>query len=162
MSRRRFAEDTDIPVSQSKVQLEALLTRHGADQFFSAWQEGAAALGFRLGGRMIRITLALPARAERRFTHTDAGKLRTESATQDLWEQACRARWRALLLIVKAKLVGVEEGITTLEREFLADLVLPDNSTVGQRTLPQIADAYRTGTTPDLLAGLLPAPEVLT
>ena len=51
-------------------------------------------------------------------------------------EQACRQRCRALLLIIRAKLEAVESGMTTLESEFLANILLPDGGTVGQWLSP--------------------------
>jgi hypothetical protein len=41
-----------------------------------------------------------------------------------------------LLLIIRAKLEAVESGITTLESEFLANILLPDGGTVGQWLSP--------------------------
>ena len=57
---------------------------------------------------------------------------RTAADQQSAWEQACRQRWRALLLIIRAKLEAAEAGISTLETEFLANIVLPDGRTAGQ------------------------------
>ena len=57
----------------------------------------------------------------------------------------------ALLLIIRAKLEAVESGITTLESEFLANLVLPDGGTVGDWLAPQIDEAYATGKMPPML-----------
>ena len=57
----------------------------------------------------------------------------------DSYDQACRQRWRALLLVIKAKLEAVTAGISTIETEFLANIVLPDNTIcVGEWMLPQI------------------------
>ena len=67
---------------------------------------------------------------------------------------ACRQTWRALALVVKAKLEAVDAGITVFEEEFLAHIVLPDGRTVGQFTLPQVESAYLTGKMPKLLPGL--------
>ena len=39
---------------------------------------------------------------------------------RQLWEQGCRSRWRAILLILLAKFEAIEAGISTFEREFLA------------------------------------------
>ena len=64
-----------------------------------------------------------------------------------------RQRWRALVLIVKAKLEAIEAGISTLEREFLADIIMPNNQTVGQWLAPQIEQVYLTGKMPPLLPG---------
>jgi hypothetical protein len=59
--------------------------------------------------------------------------------------KAIRQRWRALLLTIKAKLEAVAVGITTLEEEFLANVVTPDNVTVGEWIRPQLKEAYETG-----------------
>ena len=53
-----------------------------------------------------------------------------------------------LLLVIKAKLEAVTAGISTIETEFLANIVLPDNTTAGEWMLPQIDRAYRTGEMP--------------
>jgi hypothetical protein len=41
------------------------------------------------------------------------------------WDQAYRERWRWLVLLTKAKLEIVRVGVSTCEREFFADLLLP-------------------------------------
>jgi len=67
-----------------------------------------------------------------------------------LWEQACKGRWRALFLAIKAKLVAVSEGISTVEEEFLAWMVLPNGRTAGEHFLPQIERAAESGDMPKL------------
>ena len=64
---------------------------------------------------------------------------RTEQQAYAAWEQACRSRWRALYLIIKAN------------REFFYDVVLPDGRTAGEFLAPQIEAAYETGERPPLL-----------
>ena len=44
-----------------------------------------------------------------------------------------------LLLVIKAKLEAVASGISTIEKEFLADIVMPDGSTVNEWMRPQFA-----------------------
>jgi hypothetical protein len=66
-------------------------------------------------------------------------------------EQAVRQRWRALALVIKAKLEAFESGIETFEQAFLANILLPDGQTVGQWMVPQVEQAYLTGTMPGLL-----------
>ena len=41
-------------------------------------------------------------------------------------------------------------GLAPAETEFLANIVLPDNTTAGEWMLPQIEHAYRTGKMPPL------------
>ncbi len=71
------------------------------------------------------------------------------------WEQACRSRWRALFLCIKAKLESIESGIETFEDAFLAHIQMPDGHTVAEHVRPRIAAAYETGT----MQPLLPAPK---
>ena len=66
------------------------------------------------------------------------------------WEQACRQRWRALVLMVKGKLEGIECGIATIENEFLAYACLPNGQTVGQWIQPQMKKVLK-GDMPKLL-----------
>jgi hypothetical protein len=54
---------------------------------------------------------------------------------------------------VRAKLEAVQSGITTLEREFLSDIVMPNNQTVSQWLAPQLDAAYQSGRMPPLLPG---------
>lgn len=77
---------------------------------------------------------------------------REPKAAYDEWEKACRQRWRALALCIKAKLEAVECGITTFESEFLAHIVLPSGETMADRALPYIAQAYETNSTPPMIS----------
>jgi hypothetical protein len=134
---RRFAESTQVPVERTKNQIEAVLTKYGADQFISGWEHGRAMLGFRMHDRMVRFELPLPSADEYR--------------QQTRRDQETRQRWRALLLVIKAKLEAVQSNIATFESEFLAHIVLPNNRTVGQEFIPQLAQVYKTGKMPKLL-----------
>lgn len=66
-------------------------------------------------------------------------------------DQVARERWRALVLLVKAKLELVALGISTVEREFLADIALPDGRTVHEAMRELLQRAYETGDMPPLL-----------
>jgi hypothetical protein len=72
------------------------------------------------------------------------------------YEKATRQRWRALALVIKAKLEAVESGITIFEDEFLAHIVLPDGSTAGDWMRPQIAKAYDKNKMPPPMTLALP------
>lgn len=85
------------------------------------------------------------------MVYTRAAKKANRKQAYEAWEQACRSRWRALYLIIKAKLEAVDSGISTIEREFLYDIVLPDGKTVGEYMAPQIEAAYTTGEMPPML-----------
>ena len=145
----RYAADTSVSQDKSRNEIEATLKRYGATSFMYASEEAAAMIGFRISGRMVKFVLQMPDPKAREFTHTPAkGMARSPSEAQKAWEQAGRQRWRALALVIKAKLEAVAAGITSIEDEFLAHTVLPDGSTVGQFMKPQIALAYERGSMP--------------
>lgn len=146
----RYAAETSVSVEKSRMEIERTLQRYGADAF-AYFSEGArASIMFRMGPRQVKFVLTLPDRNLREFTHHSRG-VRTADAALAAWEQACRQRWRALALVIKAKLEAVAAGITTIEDEFLAHTILPDGSTVGEWAKPQLDEAYRLGVMPKAL-----------
>jgi hypothetical protein len=150
----RYAEQTDVPSERSRAEIERTLARYGAAQFMYGWDRTTAIIAFELADRRIRFRLTLPDRDDAAFTRTPArGTKRSDAHAERAYEQAVRQRWRALALVIKAKLEAVESGITEFEDEFLAHIVLPDGATVGEHLLAQVADAYRTGRMPPLLPG---------
>ena len=153
----RYAQSTDVSSEKSRGEIERILQRYGADQFMYGWQTDSAVVAFRANDRRVRFILPLPDRADREFTHHSKG-VRTPDAAARAYEQAVRQRWRALALLIKAKLEAVESGISEFEDEFLANTMLPDGQTVGEWIRPQVAESYRTALMPPLLP-MLPAPE---
>lgn len=149
----RYAAGTDVSVDRSRSEIETLLERAGARQFGYLREEGQAVIAFRLAERSVRMTLPLPRRDERRFTETPSGKwMRSEKEARAAYEQAVRQAWRQLGLVVKAKLEAIGAGISTVEREFLPDMVLPDGRTVGESIAAPLAQAYAGGIVVPLLA----------
>lgn len=146
----RYAAETSVSQDRSRAEIEATLKRYGATSFMYASEQTAAMIGFRISDRMVKFVLPMPDPKSREFTHHLRGQ-RTPDAALKAWEQAGRQRWRALALVIKAKLEAVAAGITTIEDEFLAHTVLPDGSTVGQFMQPQLAIAYEQGSMPTTL-----------
>lgn len=147
-----YAEKTSVSTDRSRAEIERTLQRYGADQFMYGWEYERAIVGFRMAGRQIRFLLPMPDRDAREFTHTPSrGTKRSDAQAYDAWEQACRQRWRALSLVIKAKLEAVEAGIAIFEDEFMANIVLPNGRTVSEFMLPQIEAAYETGNMPKML-----------
>jgi len=132
---RRYAEGTSVDVAKSRMEIEQLLAKHGAGQVLigSDSVRRTGFVGFTLQERQYR--LLVPPR---------------ESKARDE-QQIDRERWRALVLLLKAKLEVVASGMVTAEQEFLAYMVLPNGSTVGAEIAPRIAEAYETGSMPNLL-----------
>lgn len=147
-----YAGKTSISTAKTKADIEELVQKAGAGQFVSGYREDVAMIGFSLENRQIRFMLPLPDKQDKQFWYTpERRNRRTEDQAYAAWEQACRSRWRSLYLIIKAKLEAVESGISTIEREFLYDVVLPDGRTVGDIVTPQLEIAYQSGQMPSLL-----------
>lgn len=153
MSGGRYAQDTNVTSDRSRDEIERTLQRYGATAFAYGWDASSATVMFELLDRRVRFRLPMPDRQSNDFTRTATGRPRSQAAALTAWEQAGRQRWRALLLIIKAKLEAVTAEITTFEEEFLAHIVLPDNSTVGEWAAPQLAIAYGRNQMPALLPG---------
>jgi hypothetical protein len=155
----KFAIDTDVPVERSRMEIEATLARYGADRFAYFSEKTRAIIVFEAKERRLKFELPLPQITDHEVTHGGGDKReKRRNAGTDLHAvaaQLTRARWRALALCIKAKLESVESGIETFESAFLANVVLPDGSTVGQHVSPAIARTYATNT----MQPLLPAPK---
>lgn len=149
-----YAENTSVSTEKSRGEIERTLQRYGADQFMYGWDQDKAVVGFRMHGRHIKFLLPMPDKNDKQFTKTPTGKERSETQAFKEWEQACRQKWRAMSLVIKAKLEAVEAGIAIFEDEFMANIVLPNGSTVSQFMLPQIEAAYETREMPKMLPDL--------
>ena len=142
----KYAAGTEVSSEKSRMEIETTLRRYGATGFMYGWQPASAMVAFEAHGRTIKFMLPLPDKTDQKFTHFKRGGSqwaltpRTEAAALAAWEQACRQRWRALALCIKAKLEAVECGITTFEQEFLAHFIAADGRTVGEHIIPQLND----------------------
>jgi hypothetical protein len=148
----RFAQDTIISPERSRVEIETLLKKYQATTFGYATDAGQAMVQFRLHDRIVRFLIPMPKIEDAR--KTPAGRQRRRDKVPVALAQEERRRWRALLLVIKAKLEAVDSNITNFETEFLAHIVMPDGKTVGAHILPAVAAAYASGKMPK---GLLPA-----
>jgi hypothetical protein len=150
----RYADSTAVSSERSRAEIESTLRRYGADGFAYGWDRSSALVMFTANARQVRFQLPLPDPLSREFTLTPTGRDRSRSQAEAAFEQAVRQRWRALALVIKAKLEAVETGITEFEDEFLAHMVLPDGTTVGDWARPQLAAVYESGRMPALLPGV--------
>lgn len=123
---RRFAEDTSVPVSRTQDEIKARLRAAGADQIAVFESDDRSAVAFRIGAAMYRITVPTDAKAKN-------------------VQQDARRAWRLLGLLMKSKLEAVREGATTVEREFLSDMLMADGRTVSEVIGPQMLEHYRGG-----------------
>ena len=135
----RYAENTDVSVERSRAEIERTLGRWGASRFLYASQEDGCVIGFHYQDKQIKFHLPLPDRKDKAFWYTPARQSqRSAEKAARVWEQACRQRWRALALSIKAKLESVDSGIETFEIAFLPYVVLPDSKTVSEHVLPAL------------------------
>ena len=146
-----YARNTTVSAIRTRNEIEETLERYGANGFAYATQGNLATVIFVMEKRRIRFVLELTDPEAFRYTNHSPPRERSARAQHEAYDQACRQRWRALLLVIKAKLEAVTAGISTVETEFLANIVLPDNTTAGEWMLPQIDRAYRTSAMPPLL-----------
>ena len=149
---KRYAANTEVPSDRSQKEIERTLARYGAESFAYGWNRNDAIIGFETKGRQIKFVLPLPDKDSKEFTRSPTGLQRASSAASAAFEQAVRQKWRALALVIKAKLEAVEAGIVTFEDEFSMHMVLPNGQTVREIVLPAIERAYITGKVPALLA----------
>ena len=151
----KYAENTQVSSSQSRAEIEKTLSRYGADGFMYGWHDNQAVIAFTMKGKQVKFILDLPDKNDNEFKYTPArGTLRSEEQRLAEYEKSVKQRWRALALVIKAKLEAVESGITMFESEFLAHIVLPNGQTAGEYILPQIEESYNTGCMPPMLPQL--------
>lgn len=150
----RYASQTSVSPDRSRAEIEKVLTSYGATGFMYGWHDGRAVIIFEFHAKRMRFTLDLPTLED--VSRTARGRRRNGSAALNkAHEQETRRKWRSLSLSIKSKLVTVQDGISTVEHEFMANIILPNGMTVGEWAGPQIDAAYQSGTMPPLL----PAPQ---
>jgi len=164
-----FADGTSVSVEKSKLELERLLVKHGAKQYGTAHDDanGFAIVHFKMSERLIRLQIPIPpltdwpdptkpsyqqkVRGKTPRTWDRLGEGGRVAWVRTEWEQVCRTRWRCMLLIVKAKLELIAMKLSDVEREFLADITLPDGRSVAELLKPYVKQAYLEGVMPRLL-----------
>jgi len=131
---RHYASNTKVPVDRSRAEIERLIHKHGCSQYGTAidYATGRVRVQFRANtnNRIVRIEMEHPKN-----------------------DQLARAKWRALVLVLKAKLEAVASKITTFDDEFMPHIVMPDDRTVSQHVTKGIEHAYATGKLPPPLLG---------
>ena len=156
-----YAKGTSVDVAKSRAEIDALLTKYKASSvgILNDIEHDRAVIAFGLGGARFRLEMPLPCLAD---VDREVLKIRparwsylNESQRRE-WKDARvmqlhRERWRAILLLIKSKLAVVDIGLSSVEREFMADLVLPG----GQRAEVVFAEAIRRGLDAGVSAPLL-------
>lgn len=152
-----YATKSSVSSTVSEGEIKTMILRAGGRNVFTGQGDAEAIITFELHGRRIMFQLPLP-ELELFNMKTVRGKRVATSSDQKhrLWEQACRSKWRGLVLTVKAKLVSVEMGVELFEEAFLAQIVVPGRDggkaeRFGKVAIAAIAQAYTGGKLPPLL-----------
>lgn len=132
-----FAVGTKVSVEKTRAELDTLLSKYGATARGIVVKDlaGVAQVAFVLRGLPYRLDVPLPKMGNGEPESAPRGWRVWGDLERELWhvkkhEQACRERWRVLLLLVRAKLEAVRLGMSTVEKEFMPDLVLDNGETV--------------------------------
>lgn len=155
---RRYAEGTAVSVPRSQEELRALARAAGATDVAIAEEDGKRfAFAFTVQGLRIRFVVPLPA-DEELWRGVSGARRSRHARLADLRDRETRRRWRALALVVKAKLESSASGIETFQDAFLAQIVIVDDAghaaTVGDVLRDQVAGAaLKGGGRPLLLPG---------
>ena len=146
-----YADRTEVSVEKSRMEIEQLLRKNGAEQYASGWDAERAVISCRVKGLVLRFAIPMPLRAA--HARDRNGYARTESQVAAAVTQAERQKWRAMLLVIKAKFESIDSGVETFEEAFLANVVLPTGETMGDWSMRELPKVYTSGVTLSLGSG---------
>lgn len=126
MATRRYAEGTAVTVDNSRGEITRILAKHGVERMGWLASPTGDELMFEMGGGQYRLSMVKPTLVEIRRMYPNAYDEQAKIAGE--W----RRRWRANVLLLKAKLEFIASGDTTLDRELLPYRVLKDGRTLEQ------------------------------
>lgn len=158
-----YASSTSVPVERSRAELEKLLRAAGSTSLMVGNDGSRIVVGFMLDARTVRLTLAVPTGEELAAKRTRAVTRRWNSRSRSydspatrlvkLRDDEERRLWRVLVLVVKAKLEAIAQGLSDVEHEFLADVVVKGGRTIGELLRGEIDKIYKGSDVPRLLLG---------
>jgi len=146
-----YAEGTEVSVERSIQEAQSLLRRHAILDVGVTTTRAGGRIQFRTAERAVQFTVLAPGMDDDAVLFYPSGKTRPPKDRPKRVEQVERERWRALVLTLKAKLESVEAGVETVEQAFLAQILLPDGTTVADQVTPALERAYATGVSANLL-----------
>ena len=135
-----FAKNTTVPVSRTQADITKLLSKYGAQSYRFAYNAdpGAHLIEFAFNGFLFRFILLEAVKEE--FLTGRSGRRRTPAQIRSAIDQANRQKWRALHLIIKAKFEYIAGGFSSVEQEFLSNVVPLDakERTIGEMIIPNL------------------------
>lgn len=151
-----YAENTRVTIEKSQNEIKRLLQKHGLTKYAIGEEKDRttilAVIEQDKQRVSLRFSLTLPDPKDPRIIYTPSRKyLRTADERTKAYADEVRRRWRALLLLIKARFEAVEAQITTLAEEFLPNVVLPNGESVAEWALRDIGPAIAEGRMPATL-----------
>ena len=148
-----YAAGTVVSVARSQEEIQRLVRKHGARKVGTYTDDDAAVVTFQTNDRTVKFRIPMPGpddpdvRAAAAKIHRAGGE-----ALDRALEAEQRRRWRALVLVIKARLEAVAEKVETFDEAFLAHIVTDRGHTImeelkmierstGQRMLGPVGDA---------------------
>jgi len=147
----RYAEGTAVAPEKSRAEVEQLFRKAGAARVMIDSDDagGIAQIAVHIKERWFKFQVLRPTLDEAKTEwKKGAGRRRyapKSGELEKLADQEWRRRWRVLVLVSKAKLELISSGESSVEREFMADLVMPGGRTLHEYVTPAIAEAYANG-----------------
>lgn len=132
---RRYAESTTVPVDRSRGEISGILASHGVTRMGWMTDHGEDQLLFEIGGANHRLTIHKPTPEELRTRDGGNYVYPHNVDWQAKVDQEWKRRWRANVLLLKAKLEFIDAGDSTIERELLPFRVLEDGRTIEEAVL---------------------------
>lgn len=134
----RYAEGTTVTVSQSRGDITGILAKHGVETM--AWGSNPKGdyLAFELAGHSFRLDIVKPTAQGlwERWKAEGKGERTLKYLPSDAQVEAeWRRRWRATVLLLKAKLEFADGETSTIDQELMPYLLLRDGTTLGQAVL---------------------------
>lgn len=138
-----YASNTSVPEDRSRNEIEKLTAKYKATNFAYANGQREAMVGFEIGNRRVRFVIHYPPKI---FRPTGYRRHTTRKFDENAaMEQERRRLWRALVLVVKAKLEAVDSKVETFDQAFMAHIVMPNGETIAQHLGDQIAQMLQSG-----------------
>lgn len=144
-----YASNTNVGTFQSQQEIQSILRRYGADGFGVFERQNKAFVVFEYKNLSIKIDFDLPTIQD--FTITQQGRSRSKDVAEKALEQEIKRRWRSMTLILKARMEAIDSGFSTIEKEFLSNIQLPNGQTIGDALIPKLTQIAETGQMPKLL-----------
>lgn len=111
----RYAKNTSVPVARSKQKIEELLKSYEIEESFMGRSPRGDGIGWKYKGKVYKMNVPVPSK---------------DNKTEKQYEQELRQRWRILFMSMKMKFEEIDAGVMSFEDQFLAQMSLPDGSTV--------------------------------